>query len=213
LPIVADLVEYSLVQRIIAKGKGTSASSREIMSFTLRQSVAVSDPFVEEAPGIAEQRFTPISGSVRVNPYSSFTLDATAAWGTVTKQLDQASLSANIRGAASHFGLTWFATFAPPGQQFGDSSQFRVSVGAPIVRDRFRTDFEVNYDAERQELLEQRYLFGYKASCWGVDVELRDFLEYGTQRRVRDYQVSINLKNVGTFVDLRGSFGRAGTGN
>jgi hypothetical protein len=87
-----------------------------------------------------------------------------------------------------------------------------VSIGTPIIRDRLRTDFEVNYDAERQELLEQRYLFGHKASCWGVDVELRDFFEYGTQRRVRDYQVSINLKNVGTFVDLRGSFGRA-TGN
>ncbi|MHB0969346.1 MAG: LPS-assembly protein LptD [Thermoanaerobaculia bacterium] len=212
LPIVADLVEYSLVQRIIAKGKGENASSREIGSFTLRQSVAVSDPFVEASPGIEEQRFTPITGSVRVNPYSSFTLDATAAYGTVTKQIDQASLSANIRGSASHFGLTWFATFAAPGQLSGNSSQFRVSIGTPIIRDRLRTDFEVNYDAERQELLEQRYLFGYKASCWGVDVELRDFFEYGTQRRVRDYQISINLKNVGTFVDLRGSFGRA-TGN
>ncbi|HEY5610366.1 MAG TPA: LPS assembly protein LptD, partial [Thermoanaerobaculia bacterium] len=211
LPIVRDSVEYSLTQRIIGKEKGENASAREIMSITLRQSAALSDPFRQVViPGRKQNRFTPLSLTTRFNPYQSVSVDATAVFGNLSQQLDQASLSANLRSAATnrYLGLTWYSTFKPPGAVAGGSSQFRFLGGIPIWKEKLRADAAVNYDAERRDLLEQRYLVGYNASCYNVGVEFRDFIAYsflGPTDRNREYQISVSLKNVGTFVDLRGS--------
>ena len=206
LPIVRDSVEYSLTQRFI--GRESGASSREIASVSLRQTVALSKPF-ERLNVEGEQRFTPLTLNLRVNPYQSITLDANASFGNVSHQIDRTSVSANVTDAKRnrYMGLTWFASFLSPGQTQGDSSQFRVSTGAPIWKDKLRTDLQINYDAKKNDFLEQRYLVSYNASCYGIAVEFRDFIGFRATgvERVRDYTISINLQNVGTFVDLRGS--------
>jgi hypothetical protein len=107
--------------------------------------------------------------------------------------------------------MTYFATFLQPTQTSGNSSQFRLNAGAPIWKDKFRGDVQVNFDAEKGEFLEQRYLLGVNASCYSVALEYRDFPVFRSglvSERNRDYQISVSLKNVGTFVDLRGSISR-----
>ena len=69
-------------------------------------------------------------------------------------------------------------------------------------------DAAVNYDATRSELLEQRYFARFNASCYNIGLELRDFLEYrtGSPQRNRDFRLSIDLKNVGSFpINLPGT--------
>lgn len=208
LPIVRDSVEYSLTQRLIGRQEG--ASTREIASISLRQTVALSKPFDRfTSTGLAEERFTPLTVNLRVNPYQAITLDANASIGNVSRQLDRTSISANLADAVRnrYLAFTWFAAFEMPGRIGGDSSQFRVSTGAPIWKERVRGDIQLNYDAKSGEFLEQRYLTTFNASCYGVSVEFRDFLGFRQSglERVRDYTISLNLQNVGTFVDLRGS--------
>lgn len=206
LPIVRDSVEYSLTQRIIGRQSGTS--TREVASLTLRQTVALSKPF-ERVNSAGERRFTPLVLSLRVNPYQTITLDASAAFGNVSHQLDRTSVSANVSDPKRnrYLGLTWFASFLQPGRRTGDSSQFRVSTGSQIWRDKLRADLQINYDAKKNDFLEQRYLMTYNASCYGLSLEFRDFLGFQPTglERVRDYTISVSLQNVGTFVDLRGS--------
>ncbi|HWW59992.1 MAG TPA: LPS assembly protein LptD, partial [Thermoanaerobaculia bacterium] len=63
LPIVQDSVEYSLTQRLIGKEKGEGGNSREVMSFSLRQTVALSDPFTSASTGsvpASSHKFTPL---------------------------------------------------------------------------------------------------------------------------------------------------------
>lgn len=210
LPLVRDTVEYSLTQRLLAKEAKEGASAREIMSLTLRQSVSLSD--AQDAAIVPDDRYTPLSLTAHVNPYQSVSINANASFGNRSKRLDQASISANLHGPAnSYFGLTWFGSYAPPESSSPDSSQFRINGGIPVWRDRVRADVQVNYDAERSEFLEQRYMIGAHASCYSVALEYRDFpgLRAGTvSERNRDYHISVSLKNVGTFVDLRGSLDR-----
>ena len=206
LPIVQHSVEYSLTQRILGKEAGPNGNAREVMSFGLRQSVALSDPFPNASvlPGAGKHKFTPLTANLRVNPYQSITLDANATYGNISHQLDQVSLSANLVGtgkrADQYLGFTYFATFEQPNFPGGESSGFRLNTGGWIKRDRVRADVQLNYDAKDGRFLDQRYLAGWTGSCYGVALEYRRYLVFGAtgQEELDNYGITITLKNVGT---------------
>ena len=204
LPIVQDSVEYSLTQRVIGKESGENGTAREIASFSLRQSVALSDPFESAGESAGEHEFTPLQASLRVNPYQSVTLDATASFGNISHQLDQMSVSANVLGTGRHadkyLGLTYFASLESARSQFS-SSQVRVNAGSFIIRDRLRADVQLNFDAKEGEFLEQRYVAGWTGSCYGIALEYRRYQLFGAvgERNRASYGAAVTLKNVGTF--------------
>ncbi|MGZ5473473.1 MAG: hypothetical protein ACXW31_08675, partial [Thermoanaerobaculia bacterium] len=206
LPIVQDSVEYSLTQRLIGKEAGEGANPREVLSFALRQSVALSDPFERAGTttsAFSEHRFTPLSATLRFNPYQSVTLDANAAFGNVSHQADSLSLSANLVGtgerADKYLGFTYFASFDTPGLDNG-RSQIRLNTGSSLVRDRIRTDVQLNYDATERRFLEQRYLIGWSGSCYGLAVAYRRYEVFAGNafENRSSYDIAVTLKNVGT---------------
>ncbi|HYI09425.1 MAG TPA: LPS assembly protein LptD [Thermoanaerobaculia bacterium] len=203
LPIVQDTVEYSLTQRIIGKEAGERGNAREVLSFALRQSVALSDPFESAGTFAGEHQFTPLSASLRFNPYQSVTLDATAQYGNISHQLDQVSLSANMVGtgtrADKYLGFTYYASLERPGLPDSDSSQVRLNVGSFVVPERVRADIQLNFDAKEGKFLEQRYLTGWIGSCYGIALEYRRYSVFGTtDDTLSSYGVAVTLKNVGT---------------
>jgi LPS-assembly protein len=208
LPIVRDTVEYSLTQRLIGKETREKGSAREVLSLTLRQTASLSKP-LRTATGSSrggDEKFSPLTATLRFNPYQSITVDANATVGNVTRQLEQSSLSANLIGsgllAERNLGFTWFATYEDPRTGFGESSQFRVSAGSPIIRGRLRADVHVNYDATQRTFIERRYSLGYTGSCYGLTVAYRQFIVYDARRGEYPdgvFYFSFSLKNVGTF--------------
>ena len=210
LPIVRDSVEYSLTQRVIGKQTAEGSSPREILSFSLRQTASLSKPFesVGTNPGSPffpslDEKFTPLEANLHVNPYQSVTLDASATFGNVSHQIDQASVSANLVGtgarADKYLSFTWFSSFRQPGLTIGDSSQIRVNTGSNLWRDRMRADVQINFDAKQGKFLEQRYLIGGTGSCYGLALEFRRYLIYDPRERaINNYGLAITLKNVGT---------------
>lgn len=206
LPIVQDSVEYSLTQRLIGKESGESGNAREIASFSLRQSVALSDPFPRAGSAAGEHKFTPLAASLRVNPYQSVTFDATASFGNISHQLDQLSVSANLLGSGRHadkyLRFSWFAALDRPGFSNGGAQQIRLDTGSWLVRDRMRADVQFNYDAKSGKFLEQRYLAGWTGSCYGIALEYRRYLVFGgitTDETLDRFGINVTLKNVGTF--------------
>ena len=213
LPIVRDSVEYSLTQRIIGREKGAGTSSREVLSFSLRQSASLSKPFTTATggnlPGTTltpgqDSKFTPLVASLHANPYQSITLDANASYGNVSHQIEQTSLSANLLGtgarADKYLSFTWFSTFKTPQSTVDTSaSQVRFNAGSSLLKDRIRADVQLNFDAKLGTFLEQRYLVGANASCYGVSFELRRYLVYlPTPTPKLSYGIAVTLKNVGT---------------
>jgi LPS-assembly protein len=205
LPIVQDSVEYSLTQRIIGKESGEGGNARELLSFALRQSVALSDPFPSAGTAAGEHKFTPLSASLRFNPYQSTTVDATVQFGNVSHQLDQLSVSANLIGtgklADKYLGFTYFARLEDPAIPNADSSQIRINAGSFLVKERLRADVQLNYDAKQGEFLEHRYLMGYSGSCYGIALEYRRYRVFGSTTNddsLSSYGIAVTLKNVGT---------------
>ncbi|HYM62328.1 MAG TPA: putative LPS assembly protein LptD [Thermoanaerobaculia bacterium] len=213
LPIVRDSVEYSLTQRLIGKESGPNPSAREILSFSLRQTVSLSKPFTNATGGNqigstipidSNQKFTPILASLHYNPYQSISLDANATVSNVSNQLQQASLSANLIGTGKrsdkYLSFSWFSTYNQPNQTFDTSaSQFRVNTGTSLWHDKLRADAQINFDAKKGTFLEERYLVGATGSCYGIAVEFRRYLVYDPfPRPITNYALAITLKNVGT---------------
>jgi LPS-assembly protein len=203
LPIVQDSVEYSLTHRLIGKEKGEFGNAREVLSFSLRQSAALSDPFPRAGSTLEEHTFTPLFATLRFNPYQSVSLDGSAAFGNLSHQLDQVSLSANLIGtgdrADKYLRFTYFASFNPPGLTDAGSSQIRIDTGSWLVKDRIRADVQLNFDAKNGEFLEQRYLSGWTGSCYGIALEYRRYFVGGlTDVNFSSYGIAVTLKNVGT---------------
>ena len=213
LPIVRDSVEYSLTQRLIGKEKGATGNAREVLSFSLSQTVSLSKPVTNSTggnlPGSSvspgeNNKFTPLLASLHINPFQSFTIDASTTFGNVSHQLDQTSLSANISGTGKntdkYVSFTWFASFLQPGQPAGtDSSQIRLNTGSSLLRDKIRADVQLNFDAKKGTFLEQRYLIGGTASCYGLAIEYRRYLVYDpTPKPTGNFGIVVTLKNVGT---------------
>jgi hypothetical protein len=217
LPIVRDSVEYSLTQRILGREPGDNPSAREILSFSLRQTVSLSKPFTtatggnlpgSSLPPESGQKFTPLVASLHVNPYQTVTFDANATFGNVSHQIDQSSLSANLIGTGAHadkyLSFTWFATYRPPALEnqpvvFDTSaSQVQLRTGSSIFRDRLRADVQLNFDVKKGTFLEQRYLFGINASCYGIALDFRRYVFSPTQKPNFNYGISVTLKNVGS---------------
>lgn len=211
LPLVTDLLEYSLTQRVLGKEKGPDASARDVMSLSVGQSVALSGAFQPATEITEEQKFSDLFVRAHVNPYQSFTVDANVNVDNESHQISSTNLSARMSATSAYLDLTWFASYLAPRQQFGESSQIRLSGGIPVIKDKIRADVQMNFDAQTGEFLDQVYRLGTFASCYAVSFEFRDFMQLGNINgpgRSKDYQISVSLKNVGTFVDLRGSLDR-----
>ncbi|HSY47534.1 MAG TPA: LPS assembly protein LptD [Thermoanaerobaculia bacterium] len=213
LPIVRNSVEYSLTQRLIGREGGVNGNSREVASFSLTQSVSLGTPFtsatvVGASSTVPQQgRFTPLVAGLHVNPYSSLTLDASATFGNISHQLDQTSLAANLLGSGTradkYLSFTWFSSYkGPPIDGVvvdTSSSQIRLNTGSSLLSKRFRADVQLNFDAKNGKFLEQRYLLGGTAACYGVALEYRRYLVYiPFERAEQSIGISISLKNVGT---------------
>jgi len=214
LPIVQDSVEYSLTQRVIGREADPNSSPREVLSFALRQSVSLSKPFSSATGGnlpgstaTSQGKFTPLVASLHVNPYQSITFDANATYGNVSHQIDQTSVSANLVGtgdrADKYLRFTWFSIFSSPvvgsTTQSTGSSQMLINTGSWLIHDRVHADVQLNYDAKLGRFLEQRYLIGGTASCWGLAGEFRRYLTFGlSNKAITSYGIAVTLKNVGT---------------
>lgn len=213
VPIVRDQVEYSLTQRLIGKEAGENGNAREVLSFALRQTVSLSNRFTNATGGSTlppgqDSKFTPLVASLHANPYQSITLDANATLGNLSHKIDQTSISGNLIGTGKnqdkYLSFTWFASFQ---HQLADnttttasnSSQIRINTGSSLLHDRIRADVQLNFDAKQGTFLEQRYLIGGNASCYGLAFEYRRYLVYDPlPRPANSYGIAVSLKNVGT---------------
>src|SRR5262249_36337152 len=65
---------------------------------------------------------------------------------------------------------------------------------------------QLNYDVTNRKMLEDRSLVTFKGSCYSLFLEVRDLRIPPNNRR--DYRFVVNLKDIGTLLDVNGSLDR-----
>jgi hypothetical protein len=135
------------------------------------------------------------------------------AYDTFADQITSTSVTAGVNWQANYANVSWFgsrpvlATVLPPGSPSLNSDQVRFAGGIDLGK-LFRIDTTVSYDATQHLVLEDRSLLTYKGSCFTVFFEFRE-LRVPPQPR-KDFRVVVNLKDIGTLLDVNGSLDARG---
>jgi len=211
--VATNAVRYALVQRLLAKGE--QGSARELASLEVGSTYYFQLPGAGTnfGPGPLASHTGTLDTTLRVVAGPGANLDGRASWDLKASQLTSSSLTANWTSGEATVALSYFysnpVTLAPPpGVELPStsSSQVRFFGGSPVIPRLLRLDLSANYDLTNGKMLESRTLLTFQGSCYKVLFEYRD-IRVGTLPS-RDFRLALSLKNVGSFLDFRGSLSR-----
>ena len=201
-------IRYAIVNRLLAKTGGTAGSAEEIASLEIAQTYAFTLPqtiFAPAAGTIVQRQSGPVEAILRVASGGLFHLDARMQLRRVGRAGDQhhADGGRQLRGRLRQRELV---RQRGPSRSATSSSantdQIRFAGGIDTGK-FFRFDASVNYSADQNLVQESRFLVTYKGSCYTVFLEYRG-LDLPPAPR-RDIRLVVNLKDIGTLLDVNGS--------
>ena len=207
-------VRYSLVNRLLAKPAAQGGSTEEIASLEIAQTYAFELPqtLFPLPPDLDTRRKTgPLQGILRLSQGGFFHLDGRIDYDTFNDQVTAGSVTAGANWGPNYVNFSWFGSRPVVLENLPsvNSDQFRFGAGLDLGK-YFRVDTQVAYDASQNLVQEDRSLLTYKGSCYTVFLEIRQLRLPPTPRR--DYRIVVNLKDIGTLLDVNGSidalFGR-----
>jgi LPS-assembly protein len=197
---------FALVNRILAKPDTPNGVAREIFYFELGQAYSFDDTQPLQTSTRDRSVNTqegPVQALVRFNPADRITFKLEADYDTLFGGISSTGFTGSYGfGAGSYLGATWFTRARPEtGQSLSNQVRLNGAVGIPAWR--LRLEGQLNYDFEQQLLQQQLLVLSYAGQCYGLRLELRDFqASTGPRTRDKDIRLSLDLKNVGTFLDL-----------
>lgn len=209
-------IKYSLVNRLLAKGGGENApSAQEVATLEVSQTYNFRDPQFYLPPGaippVREKR-EPLDADLRVTPAPQYYLEARWNYDTNFSRAVGYTFTAHASGKDTYADLSWNAVRpilqlpagTPPPTVSPDSDLIRASAGFFVFSKNWRLDTQLNYDARLHRMIEDRSLVTYNGSCYTILLEVRNYRGgVGTLAR-HDYRLVVNLKNIGTLLDLNG---------
>jgi LPS-assembly protein len=219
LPLGQNQIRYAIVNRLLAKSADPKAPvAEEIASLEVAQTRAYSLPQTvigtTDTSGfnsVSTSKEGPIEATLRIAPDPSFHLDGRIAYDAHANQWTGTSVSASYTWKTSFLNATYFASRPvltqplPEGSPSPNTDSVRFAAGVDLSKP-FRFDTQLNYDFRQNLLLEDRSLLTYRGSCYTVFLELRQLRLPPTPRR--DIRLVINLKDIGTLLDMHQSVDR-----
>jgi LPS-assembly protein len=205
-------IRYALVNRLLARPADAKAGSAvEIGSLEVSQTYAFEQPQVVfgGATGITAFRNAgPLQALLRVTPGALFSFDGQLSYDTRSGQVISNSVAASATWRSNFVSATWFSSRpvpvgdVPPGTVTAESDQVRFAAGFDLLGP-LRIDTQLNYDVQQGVMLEDRSLLTWKGSCYTAFLELRQLRLPGNRRN--DVRFVINLKDIGTLLDVNGA--------
>ena len=192
----------ALINRLLAKPAGAGAA-REIFSLEVRRDYSFDDEAPLEGNLLGDSSAAgPLEAILRAYPTRRFGLRLDADYSMLFSQLTSLRASGNFSLGRQRLDFTWTPRWqAASGEVVNNQASLGAQI-SPFPSGRLSVATLINYDIEREELRDQRHLLTWSGSCWAARLELHE--SNTVLRRRRDYLFSIDLKNVGTFLDLTG---------
>jgi LPS-assembly protein len=190
--------------------KSGPAGSRQVASLEISQAYSLSDPLT-----VARQIYDPTTGAttplpasqklpldvwLRISPLPTATLDSRVDFDPVTHKLYTTSFTGGYTSGPTGLNLTWFSSYDPTGQVTSSQTRLFFAIGPKGAP--WRLESQIAYDLHQKELLDHRYVFRWRGSCWSATVQYHDYRIAPYQQR--DYRISIDLTGLGTFLDIMG---------
>ena len=199
-----NTARYEVVNRLLAKPRDESrGGAREVMSLTIFQDYSFDalSPLQSSSDGTMTKAQGTLNALYRYNPTVDTNLRVDLGYNTLFGGLQSAAVSGRVQyRKRDHLGLRW-TTRRNVERDETTAHQVRFSTGVGIG-ERWTVSAEVNYDVERSLKQLQRYFIDFKGCCFGLTLEGGDYRIGG--RRDVQYRLLVNLRNVGSFLDING---------
>ncbi len=208
-PIIgSDVVTYALINRLLTKPAGeTGGSAFEVLNLELSQAYSVdqSRPIQSSIDGTKTSQTGPVRVRLRYQPSRRANLQVESRYDTLFSSISLTSISGTFNvSQRTRVGLRYTNRQQPEtGRTLTD--QLRLSLSVPVwKRVSFEGQANLDFDPapDGASVLMQRYLIRYRGSCYDMLFEFGDY-NFGV-RKDREFRFSLNLKNVGSFLDIRG---------
>lgn len=196
-------MRYSLANRFFFK-KGED-SAYEIASLTLSQvysfdgDTPLSRLYVE-GETLTSPRSS-LEAALRFYPKKVFNFDSRVSFNAITHKWQTLTVTGGVRVKSSYGNITYRKT-NPQTETFSlISEQMQVSTGVKLFKSLDIVS-GVNYDIAKHGPVYQRYSIKYTGSCYAVALEYFDRRLGDTEDR--EYKITFDLKNVGSFLEITG---------
>jgi TonB family protein len=195
-------VYYQLVSRFSLTASASDSASREIASFEVSRAYSFDSARPLESSPEEDSAWGPWRATLRAYPGSRFGLRLDTDYSGLFTQVTSVRLTGNVGlGRSNRIDFSWSPQYrASDGETL--SNQASLGFNWAIVPNRLALRSAINYDIERELLRDMRHFLTYQGSCYTLRLEYHESKTVSTTRR--DYLFSVDLKNVGTFLDLNG---------
>ncbi len=176
-------------------------AAREIASLEVSRRYSFDDARPLESGEGMESAWGPWRATLRAYPGTRFGLRLDTDYSDLFSQVTSIRLTSNFNlGGGNRIDLSWSPQYrARDGETLSDQASLGFQWG---MTDRLTLRSAINYDIERDLLRDQRHFLTYRGSCYTLRLEYHQS-ETASETR-RDYLFSVDLKNVGTFLDITG---------
>ncbi len=214
---------YGLTNRVLVRkasrdpaASALSSAPRELLTASVTQSYYTDqrasrfDPtynstYVDSGSARPPSNYSPVALQVRTQPVTALGASVRAEYDYATRQMLSVSTAGDYGVPAARVSLSWSRNLSSvfPTNSVNGSTRLTGLGG------RLGGDYSLNWDLERDVILQQRVTAFYNAQCCGVVVEYQQYNPYvgaalPTDRR---FSLGFTLAGVGTFSNFFGNMG------
>ena len=166
-----------------------------------------SSSYVDTGGGRAPSNYSPISMQVRTQPTQFVGASVRTEYDYTSKKVLSLSSGGDFTTPTTQVRLAWSKSLS----SFYPTNSVNGSTRLNLMGGRLGGDYSINWDIERDVVIQQRVTAFYNAQCCGIIVEYQQYNPGGfsgsTLPQDRRFNLGFTLAGIGTFSNFFGNMG------
>jgi lipopolysaccharide assembly outer membrane protein LptD (OstA) len=216
---------YGLTNRVLVRKapKEPNASSlasapRELLTASITQTYytdqrassfdpTYSSSYVDTGGGRAPSNYSPVSMQVRTQPTQFVGASVRTEYDYASRKVLSLSSGGDFTTPSTQVRLAWSKSLS----SFYPTNSVNGSTRLNLLGGRLGGDYSINWDIERDVVIQQRVTAFYNAQCCGLIVEYQQYNPGGfsgtSYPQDRRFNLGFTLAGIGTFSNFFGNMG------
>ncbi len=221
-------VTYGLTNRVlvrkapkVAAASPVAGAPRELLTASVTQTYytdqrasafdsAYSSSYIDAGGGRPPSNYSPISVQVRTQPVQALGASVRSEYDYATKKFLSLSTAGDYGRPEARVSIAWSRSLS----SFFPTNSLNGSTHVSLLQGRLGGDVSINWDIQRDVVIQQRVMAFYNAQCCGIVVEFQQYNpgSFGGSSFPKDrrFNLGFTLAGIGTFSNFFGNFGGGG---
>jgi lipopolysaccharide assembly outer membrane protein LptD (OstA) len=216
---------YGLTNRVLVRkapktpnASAVASAPRELLTASITQTYytdqrassfdpTYSSSYVDTGGGRAPSNYSPISMQVRTQPTPFVGASVRTEYDYTSKKMLSLSSGGDFTTPATQVRLAWSKSLS----SFYPTNSVNGSTRLNLMGGRLGGDYSINWDIQRDVVIQQRVAAFYNAQCCGIIVEYQQYNPGGFSGtsfpKDRRFNLGFTLAGIGTFSNFFGNMG------